>query len=226
MKSLIGFALVVLVLVVAGDAVRRAGLVQERLAAAQEQLTTTGRVTQEADGGLDASLALVSRIPLLGARIARQVREQRAQTAYWQGDYAALAPVPAAAAATPEDNPALLLLTANAGFRSAVLQNRTAPTLVRSLDGVLKAYAAVLTVDPTSTDAAYNYEFVVRLRTVLAAGRGAAVPAARNQNMQGEEGEPPMGTQQSDFKVIVPLRPEERQEQMDPGAGASFQRKG
>ncbi len=226
MKSFIGLALVALVLVLAGEAVRRAGLIEARLADAQEQLTTIGRVAPETDAGLDTSLTLLSRAPLLGARLTREVREQRAEAAYWQGDYAALAPAPAAATAPPEDNPTLLLLTANAGFRTAVLQNRTAQTLARSLDGVLKKYAAVLTADPDSTDAAHNYEFVVRLRTALASGRGAAVPAARNQNMQGEEGEPPMGSQQSDFKVIVPLRPEERQEQMDPGAGANFQRKG
>mgnify|MGYP003348064043 CR=1 FL=1 len=94
------------------------------------------------------------------------------------------------------------------------------------LDDVLKGYATVLDRDPGNRDAAYNYEFVARLRGALAGGRtsGAAEPEARS--IQGEQGEPPQGTRKSDFNVIVPLRPEERQEQLDPGGGAEFKRKG
>jgi hypothetical protein len=225
-KSLIGFAVLVIVLALAGNAFRRAATIEDRLALAEEQLTTTTQVSPAVDRQLDESVALVAPIPVVGARIAHQVRKQRAEAAYWQGNYAALAPTAGAAAALPEDDPALLLLTANAGFRNAVRVNRTPQTLARSLDEVLKAYTAVLKVDPDSIDAAFNYEYVAKLRTALTAGRGGSLPPPRDSQMQGEEGEPPKGTPESEFKVLVPLRPEERQEQTDPGTGADFKRKG
>lgn len=226
MKSVIGLGLIVVALVVAGTAFRRAATIGDTLATSHEQLLTMGSVAPELDAQLDESTELVRRVPLLGPRVAREVNTGRAEAAYWQRNYAALAPTAGAAAASPETDPALLLLSANAGFRSTVLQNRTPQTLMRSLDQVLKGYAAVLQADPNAIDAAYNYEYIVRLRTALASNRTATMPAPRQNNMQGEEGEPPMDGQKSDFNVIVPLRPEERQEQMDPGAGADFKRQG
>jgi hypothetical protein len=179
--------------------------------------------TEEA---VDEALELAGRVPFVGTRLQREVRLRRAEAAYWQGNYAAVAPTPGAAAAMTDEDPALVLVAANAGFRSAVQANRAAPALARTLDEVLKGYATAIQADPASRDAAHNYEYVVRLRTALTAGRGATVPAPEQNNMQGEAGEPPEGSRESDFNVIVPLRPEERQEQMDPGAGATFQRKG
>ena len=225
-RTLIGFAVIVLALVLCGEGFRRAALIEDRLATADEQLTTDGRVEPEVAAALDESTGSVARIPVLGARLDREVRYQRAEAAYWQGDYAAPAVQPTLAGGTRDSDAPLLLVTANAAFRRAVLQNRTAPTLARALDDVLKSYAAVLQADPTSRDAAFDYEYVAGLRAALTAGRGAAVPPARSSNMQGEEGEPPMGSKQTDFNVIVPLRPEERQDLTDPGAGATFKRKG
>jgi hypothetical protein len=227
MKTLLGFALLVLVLLGAGLAFRRAAAIEDSIAAADEQLVTTTRVAPDLDRQLDESVALVRRVPVLGARLSREVRLQRASANYWQGNYAALASTATGTTGIPEDDDAeLLLLSANASFRKAVKENRTPQALARSLDDVLKGYGAALKADPESTTAAYNYEYVVRLRTALTSGRGATMPAPRQMNMQGEQGEPPKGSRQSDFNVIVPLRPEERQEQLDPGAGAEFKRKG
>jgi hypothetical protein len=227
MRSLIGFAVVAAVLLAGGVAFRRAALIEDRLADAQVQLVTTGAVTPITNDAIDEALDLAGGVPVLGTRLERQVRRQRAEADYWQGNYAAIAPTPGAAAAmTSGEDPELVLITANAGFRSAVQANRSAQALARTLDEVLKSYATVLQADPSSRDAAHNYEYVVRLRTALTAGRNATVPAPQQNNMQGEEGDPPEGARESDFNVIVPLRPEERQEQMDPGAGATFQRKG
>ena len=112
------------------------------------------------------------------------------------------------------------------GYRQAVRQNRDRQSLTRSLEDVLKAYTTVLDTDGTNADAAYNYEFVARLRSALAGGRTSGAPPEPSRNMQGEKGEPPKGTPKSEFNVIVPMRPDERQEQVDPGAGIDFQRKG
>ena len=226
MRTLSGVVVIVVVLLLAGVAFRRAAVIEDRLADAETELITAGGVAPATEEAIDEALELAARVPFVGAQLQREVRLRRAEAAYWQGNYTAVAPTPGAAAAMTDEDPALVLVAANAGFRSAVQANRAAPALARTLDEVLKGYATAIQADPASRDAAHNYEYVVRLRTALTAGRGATVPAPEQNNMQGEAGEPPEGSRESDFNVIVPLRPEERQEQMDPGAGATFQRKG
>lgn len=225
MKTFAARLILVAVLVAAAAAVRHASAMEARLATAQEQLTTTGHTTGETDADLEASAADAARVPILGALFQRPIRQLQAEAAYWRGDYATLAATPATSAG-PTADPSLRLLAANAAYRNALLQQRNPQALSKLLDDVLKGYASVLDTAPTLPDAAYNYEFVARLRTALASAKGGPSPAPRSPPMQGEKGEPPEGTKKSDFKVIVPLRPEERQEQTDPGGGAEFKRKG
>ncbi len=174
--------------------------------------------------GVDEIVRDAKRIPLIGQRIERAVRLQRAETAYWRRDYDTLPP--AAAPGSRDFDPPLQLISTNAAYRNAVLQLRTSQALARGLDEVIKGYASVLEVAPALSDAAYNYEFVARLRNALASGRGSTVPAPMTPNMQGEGGAPPEETKKGDFNVIVPLRPDEREDQLDPGGGAEIQRKG
>ncbi len=106
------------------------------------------------------------------------VREQRAQAAYWNGDYAtvtSLAANPGASpAASPDtENPDLMFLAANASYRNTIQSRAERAALLRGLDDVLKRYGDVLDANPGHIGAAYNYEFVGRLRTALARGRPA-----------------------------------------------------
>jgi len=225
MKSVLVSLVLVVALVAAAEGFRRAAAIEEALATADEQLTTTGAISRDADATLDAALGLASRLPVLGPRLEQQVRRNRATQAYWQRDYAALVSGPLAPAAT-ETDATIRLLSANAAFRQAAKRGGTPQVIARGFDDVLKAYADVLDRDPANVNGAYNYEFVSRLRSALAGGRASGTPEPDSRSMQGEPGEPPKGTPKSDFNVIVPLRPEERQEQLDPGAGAEFKRKG
>jgi hypothetical protein len=117
-------------------------------------------------------------------------------------------------------------ISANAMLRELARQPVDRQALARSLDAVLKAYVSVLDVDPNDVDAAYNYEFVSRLRAALAAGRGGGVPLPLESDVHGEKGSPPPQTKPNEFNIIVPLRPEERQEQIDPQAGTVPPRRG
>ncbi|MEQ1760267.1 MAG: hypothetical protein ABL986_18270 [Vicinamibacterales bacterium] len=225
MKSVLVSIVLVIVLIAAAEAFRRAAAIEDALAVADEQLTTSGAASRDTDEALDNALALAARVPVLGPRLQQDVRQNRAAQAYWQGEYAALVSGPLAPAATDND-PTLQLLSANAAFRQAVMRAGTPQVLARGLDEVLKGYGAALDKAPGNVDAAYNYEFVARLRSALAGGRASGMPEPEERNMQGEPGEPPKGTPKSDFNVIVPMRPEERQEQLDPGTGAEFKRRG
>ena len=135
---------------------------------------------------------------------------------YWIGDYAAVY--------AEEDS----LLAANAAYRAATAPGGSAKEMVTRLDQVVKRYADVLRSNPENEEAAFNYEFVVRYRAAIAA-RGAAIPPVEDDaglTPHGRAGAPPKGTSQQQFKMLVPMRPEERREAEEAGKTGRRIRKG
>ena len=235
MRTLIGRVVVAVLVIGAGDAVRRAAAIEDRIAATQEQLTVQpSTVTPAAYDEIETQLALASRIPILGDALLQDVRRQRALAAYWNGDYATVAATAGGPTATADadatetpNDPALRFVAANAAFRASIRPGRARAELLRLLDESLQQYGEVLKADPSHAGAVYNYEFVGRLRTALARGQRADQLVPEGQpNMHGEEGNPPQGTKPPEFNVIVPMRPDERQEQFDAGVGGVTRRRG
>jgi hypothetical protein len=232
-RTTVGYLVVVILLLAGGEVFRRTARFEDALSAAQERLTTQN--PSEADDERAAPLA--ASFPVVGPPIRADMQRQRALEAYWRGDYsgadlsysgADLSGPRNRNTPEPDGQPAdgtTGLIAANAMFRDLARQPGSSQELVRRLDAVLKAYVSVLEVDPDAVDAAYNYEFVSRLRGALAAGRGN-VKLPSTPNMNGDKGTPPTETKPGEFNIIVPLSPEERKEQLDPGAGAVPQRKG
>jgi hypothetical protein len=135
---------------------------------------------------------------------------------YWRGNYNAV---------PPDADP---LLVANAAFRAAMAPGGTAPAVIGRLDNVIKQYAEVVRNDPSNERAAYNYEFAVRYRAAIAA-RGGNVPPApidTGATPHGVIGGLPAGQDQRKFKMMVPLRPDERQEAEEAGRAGRRVRKG
>ena len=135
---------------------------------------------------------------------------------YWSGDYADV---------RADEDP---LLAANAAYRAAVAPGGSAKELVTRLDQVVKQYAEVLRKDPQNEDAAFNYEFVARYRAAIAT-RGVAIPPVDDDGTltpHGHAGAPPKGTSQQQFKVLVPMRPDERREAEEAGKAGRRVRKG
>jgi hypothetical protein len=135
---------------------------------------------------------------------------------YWTGDYTAV---------HAEDD---ALLAANAAYRAAVAPGGSAKEMVTRLDQVVKQYADVLRSNPDNEDAAFNYEFVVRYRAAIAV-RGVAIPPVENDGgltPHGRAGAPPKGTSPQQFKMLVPMRPDERREAEEAGKTGRRIRKG
>lgn len=135
---------------------------------------------------------------------------------YWSGNYDAV---------SGDANP---LLAANAAYRSAVAPGGSARDMVTRLDEVVKRYADVVRNDPTNEDAAFNYEFAVRYRAAIAA-RGVPIPPVgddRTSTPHGRAGAPPKGTSPQQFKMLVPMRPDERKEAEEAGRTGRRIRKG
>lgn len=135
---------------------------------------------------------------------------------YWRGHYQA---VPADA------DP---LLAANAAYRAALAPGGPAPAVIARLDGVIKQYAEVVRNDPANEEAAYNYEFAIRYRAAVAARAAALPPVAEDTGAtpHGLIGGPPAGRDQRQFKMMVPMRPDERQEAEEAGRAGRRVRKG
>lgn len=120
------------------------------------------------------------------------------------------------------------LLSANTAYHAAMQGGGKWPAMVARLDDVVKQYAAVVREHPEDQDAAFNYEFVVRLRAGIAAGRRDVPPNADQSDVtiHGVPGAPPPGADMKTFKMIVPMQPDERREAEQAGRGTPRIRKG
>ena len=74
------------------------------------------------------------------------------------------------------ENPDAKLLAANAAYRKLRQTGGSWQAVVGRMDSVVKQYAEILREDPANTEAAFNYEYVVRLRAVIAARKLPVAP--------------------------------------------------
>ena len=217
MKSSSWFAqlIIVVLLVVAGAVLWRASEHERRIAAAERDLVTLKYADAEA-AAAQPSGRLADLMPWSTAKKDQQALESAA--GYWNGDYD-----------KATENPDAKLLAANAAFRKAREQGGSWQAVVGRLDSVVKQYAEILRDNPNNTEAAFNYEYVVRLRAVLAQ-RKLPVPPFDNRvnglTIHGMEGAPPEEAEMKKFKMIVPMRPDERLEAEKAGKGTTKVRKG
>jgi hypothetical protein len=156
-------------------------------------------------------------------------------TDYWAGKYELLSQQSSGA------NPESLVWAANGAFRRAMRDSGGAPSVER-LDDVLQAYTSALKNGADSAwrrDAAFNFEYVSRLRDALATSprRPASTsssskpPATRDDlpggpTIHGRRGAHPPDTRGEDFEVLTPMDYGEREAQPEPTPGRPFPRKG
>lgn len=239
MKTIAGGLLLALVFFAGGALALQESRHARRLADAQERLATLN-YTDEGDLASDATL--LNRLPPpVGLGSGHETRHE-ATVDYWLARYTTLTDLTNPAGGPPPSDPELLLLAANAAFRTSAPQSQDRKAAVQRLDGVVQAYADVLRRDPTLTDAAYNYEYVVKLRDQVAKGptrnardakktpppppEDVSVDLPAGPTIHGRPGGPPEGESMGDFKTVTPMRYDEREEQTDPGRGQKIQRKG
>ena len=226
--------IIALLLFVTAWLVGRVALIEDLLASAEADLATLQpEAADDEYAGIVDALGMAARLPFVGEALAAEMERERAMVAYWRGDYASV-PFEEAELTANDAGAELLFLAANARFRT-VVGKRLGQEGAQDLDGVLRLYTMVLKKDPSYPDVAYDYEYVVRLRNIVAKSRardqdGNDGAADRDlpppPSVHGEQGSPPADTPPDQFNVIVPLRPEERGELMKAGAGAGRQRKG
>ena len=216
MRSWVGQLVVAVVLAAAGLILWRAAELEHRVAAAEREL-----VTLRYDRASEIAAEPVSRLARLMPGEEQTIADAKilgANSEYWRMDYNTVA------AKTD-----VKLLAANAAYRAARRDGGPWQAVVGRLDTLAKNYAEVLREEPSRTDAAFNYEYIVRLRAAIAARRQPVMPvdvAHSDITIHGQEGAPPAESDTKKFKMIVPMRPDERLEAEKAGKGATKVRKG
>src|SRR5258706_1283635 len=115
---------------------------------------------------MKSTAALMRGVPM-ASTMDTDLREQRATSAYWTADYTALQPEGDAEGAPSDQDPGLLLLAANAAYRR-IRPDEPPRQAAEKLEALLGQYAEVLKRDPSRFDAAFNYQFVAKVRSGLA----------------------------------------------------------
>ncbi len=243
MRSVIAPLFVAIVLALGGAGFYLAGQTETRLADAHKRLALL-QYKAAADAAEEAEskagpMNVARRLPIAGVDADTDVRDVRATADYWSANYVALAPQRDTGGMLTEKDPELLFLTANAAFRASQTGDRV--DTLRRLDVVVKTYADVLKNSPGHVDAAYNYEYAVRMRDTLGKQRpGAAKASAKRAQadetaggdlpsgptLHGKPGGPPAQVNMSQFKIVIPKRGEERNDAPDAGKGGTKVRKG
>ncbi|MEZ5285964.1 MAG: hypothetical protein R2712_14380 [Vicinamibacterales bacterium] len=216
MRAVIGYLIVAAMLAGAGSVLWRGSDLERRVAAAERDLVTL-RYQEAGEQALEPPPAWSSYVPGASGTV-EDAQALSATSKYWEGQYDEVA-------ADPEAK----LLAANAAYRALRRDGGNWQAVVGRLDGVVKQYADVLRENPGNAEAAFNFEYATRLRAAIAARRQAVAPVdptASGNTIHGGVGLVPMDADAKKFKMIVPMRPDERQEAEKAGKGASRVRKG
>ena len=168
-------------------------------------------------------------------RLQDDIRISKATVSYWLGRYDGIADN------TTDFDPdaTVLLAVANAAYRDAQRDPAVGPAAVQRLDGVLQAYASAMKATRNNaTDAAYNYEYVARMRDQVAragkTGRIASAPAGvvmggdlpAGPTIHGAPGAPPPDAKTEEFQTIMPMEYGDREAQPEATPGVKRERKG
>lgn len=230
MKSVAsGIIIAIVLFVVAAASWNEAKLTRE-VAAKHQRLATL-----HYDEDAPQESTWLDRLPVPGASHV-DIEEHSAQVNYWLARYEALKPLIGGTGEQPTSDPKLMYVAANAAFRTSHPEVGDHKAALERLDAVLQDYADALRADGNLTDAAYNYEYVTRLRDLLARNKpmpkpyqgtpDVSVDLPNGPTLHGKPGFPPETVPMSDFKTMSPMRYDEREEQQQPGKGKVQQRKG
>jgi hypothetical protein len=214
-SSWLGQALIAVLLVAAGAILWRSSEYERRLAAAERDLVTL-KYQDAANAAAQPGGRLAGLMPL--TTTATDAKSLASTAGYWGGNYDAAI-----------ENPDAKLLAANAQYRKIREQGGSWQAVVGRMDSLVKQYAEIVRENPSNSEAVFNYEYVVRLRAVFAARKQPVPPLdgkAAGLTIHGFAGAPPEEADMKKFKMIVPMRPDERLEAEKAGKGTTKVRKG
>ena len=220
MKAIAGYLFIAAGLALAGVVCVVAGRLDRDMAHAQQNVTALKY--DEADqtfSNAERYFDYASHLPWIGDGPVNDVRTRRAELLYWQGQYGAIR------SEQSGDNIPLQLVAANAAYRAGRIQAKDKQAALKAVNAGIEAYLTVLKNATRQEDAAYNYEYLVRLRDDILQGRAIPKVPKEPGDPNGLTGFPFEAGDTSKFKIYIPLENDERNKG-DAGKVAPIKRKG
>lgn len=219
MRAVLSYLGGALVLVLIGGALVNASRLDRTVAEAQENLVAARYA--DAAAGFEAAegyLGYASWLPWVGNE-GTDMRARQAAVSYWQHEYGEIVPAETEPLAeVSADDLGLQLIVANAVYRSGQAQWTDRESTLAALDAGIGAYLTVLKNDSDSEDAAFNFEYLLRLRREIETGESEPGELfVESDGSQGQKGGPPQELETGEFEIYIPLESDE----LDKAVGAA-----
>jgi hypothetical protein len=238
MKSVAILVVAAIVLAVAGTAAFGVAAFERDMSAVEEHLAVQDYAAAAAKLDDASTYTRYARwVPRLGAQASADIKARRAALQYWQRQYSALLPRDADPVGAVEGEPVeLQMLVANGAYRAGQVKaaatdqakGASKDASMQTLQEAIGGYLTVLKGPVWDERAAYNYEFLVRVREDIAKGKRKELPPPPEEQdgANGEAGAPFEPTNTKAFEVYIPLEEGERNKASEAGKAAPNARKG
>jgi hypothetical protein len=230
MKTVIALIVLVVLLTAAGILSFRVAAFERDMATVDEELSTQ----QYADAAstltrASGHLRWTGWLPKFGAQAHADIKMRQASLQYWQQQYKELMPREAdPVGAVEAEDVGLQMLVANGVYRAGQIKAKDREQSIQALQDAVSGYMTVLKGPAWDERAAYNFEFLVRVRDELRNGKRKALPPPpmEQQGNNGEAGEPFEPTNTKAFEIYIPLEEQERTKASEAGKASPNKRKG
>jgi len=213
MRTTITVAIVAVVLALFGFAFMGVSRLEGHMADAGQQLSTLQyEAAQQSLNAADDYSDHSRFVPFIGSDTRQEIRARQAGVLYWQRQYDIVLPAGAEpVAAVDDENVELQLVVANSEFRVKQTEFKDKASTVKALEEAAAGYLTVLKNNTWHPDAAYNYEYIIRLRDQAAKGSQPPPPQKNEEESDnGESGAPTPATSQEGFQIYIPLEQGEK----------------
>ena len=226
MKGIASHVLGAIVLMLLGGGCLAVSMLDRQIAEAQQSVTTLKyEGVEETLDNVERYFEYGTRFLWIGNGPLNGIRARKAALQYWQRQYGSIIPQqtdPVGVIAA--DNLELQLVVANAVYRTGQAKATDRDTTLQAVNAGIDAYQMVLRNATRHETAAYNYEYLVRLRDDIEE-RGVT-PDLSEDGEDGQFGEERGSAKEEgtgNFKIRVPL---DTEEMGDPGRDSPIQRQG
>lgn len=176
---------------------------------------------------LEKNLDYGRRIPILLDKGRNELKISRARVKYWEKNYFELIDNGYNDQDQGSEDPNLRFIKANASYRNLEAK-KDKKNLIEGIEQALNGYIYTIRNDPEHLNAAFNYEYLLRVRSDTIKNKKNEKLPSSNQGIHGQKGKPVEGESEEKIKIHIPLDTEEAEKPkdgQDAGKG-DFKRKG
>lgn len=232
MKRLFFLGSLILVFFVLASLVCVYGLYEKKMANAEESFLSFDLESSDtAYSRIQKHLDYIDSIPWVLDHWRNEIKNHRARNQYWQEKYVELVAdgLLNSEEKTKTNDPDLEFIVANSVYRISQGEKDKKKTM-ELLDRAINSYRLVLEDDQENSNAAFNYEYLVRVRNEMANSKkpmsAMSSMSGKQQGIHGKEGVSPKDTPVDQIKIYIPASSDENKDGKDAGKGNVPRKKG